>query len=134
VERHPDTAAEAVNTDQGHERAQEFNVLLGRQTGVHGLLEPLARQPSRVCDDPMDHLHSGVGERPKMVVLANDRCRSEGGLTGLTECAVPGVPHFGGNGDTLRACLPRPGRRQTFPEAAMGGRKVIADGHEGSTV
>jgi hypothetical protein len=81
----------------------------------------------------MDHLH-GIWEHREMVVLANHCCWIEGGLTGLTECAVPGVPHFGGNGDTLRACLPRPGRRQTFPEAAMGGRKVIADGHEGSTV
>jgi hypothetical protein len=30
VEWHPDAAAEAVDADQGYERAKEFNILLGR--------------------------------------------------------------------------------------------------------
>ena len=69
-----------------------------------------------------------------MVVLASGGCRGEGGLSGLTECTVPGVPHFGRDGDTLGASPPRPRRRQTFPEAGMGGRKVVADGHQSSSV
>src|SRR5438093_1940803 len=82
----------------------------------------------------MDYFHSSVREHAAMVVITLDRCRCEGFSPGLAERTVPGLPHFGRDGDALSASPPRSRRRQTPPEARVRRRKVAAHGDEGRAV
>src|SRR5712691_7056213 len=134
MEWHTNAAAEAIDTDQGHQRTNDLHILLGGQTGGQSLREPLARQPAGVRDHPMNHLHGGGGKCTEMVVLALERCWCKCLSTCLTERTVPGLPHFGRDGDALSTSPPRPRRRQALPEARVRRRKVVAHRHESSAV
>src|SRR5262245_37060646 len=94
VEWHPNAAAKAIDADQGHQRTNDLHVLLDGQTSGQSLRAPLSRQPARVCDHSMDHLHGGVGKCTEMVVLALDRCWCKCLSTCLAERTVPSLPHF----------------------------------------
>src|SRR5262245_52531666 len=54
--------------------------------------------------------------------------------TQASSCTVPGLPHFGRDGDALGASPPRSRRRQTLPEARMRRCKIVAHWDEGSAV
>ncbi len=123
------TSAEAVDADDGGDYPEGLDVGSVTKPARHEVIEPSAREPSRVGGDAMDRIDDVRRQLPEARVLTRDRIWRQRRLSLGAQPAAGRVPHLGGDRDSLRAGPPAPGLGQPLPGAAVRGREVFPNGH-----